>query len=46
MTVSVKNGDELFWWEKKLPDRLHYSPATFFAKCKSRKTHKEVTWKP
>ena len=39
---------ELFWREKKLyrTDCMRFSPATFFVICKSRKTHKEVAWKP
>ena len=37
-----KTGYKLFWRKKTLPDRLRCSQGTFFAKCKSKKTHKEV----
>ena len=39
---SLKWVPALLALQKTLPDRLCCSPATFFAKCKSKKTHKEV----
>jgi hypothetical protein len=49
MMMQVKNGAELFWREKKtFLDRLRCSQATFFAKCKIKKTHKDIDepWAP
>ena len=48
MTVQVKNGAELFWRELTFPDRLRCSQPTFFAKCKIKKTHKDIDepWVP